>query len=166
MMWSCVFIDIHATRSWGIVRERQPVEFTGDEQLLYEKTFSSLSPQQFEHLAAIGEWRELDAGHVVHSAGDPPESLEAVVSGQLEARKDGRLLGQSVPGDLVGLASLLGGLPEVYDSTVTRPARVMRWSHRDMEELAGRDESLAAALRKIAGAAISEKLIRLLQAES
>jgi hypothetical protein len=93
MMWSCVFIDIHATRSWGIVRERQPVEFTGDEQLLYEKTFSSLSPQQFEHLAAIGEWRELDAGHVVHSAGDPPESLEAVVSGQLEARPPARPVG-------------------------------------------------------------------------
>jgi CRP-like cAMP-binding protein len=85
-----VFIGIHATRSWGIVRERQPVEFTGDEQLLYEKTFSSLSPQQpqqFEHLAAIGEWRELDAGHVVHSAGDPPESLEAIVRGEVEARR-------------------------------------------------------------------------------
>jgi hypothetical protein len=164
MMWSCVFIGIHATRSWGIVRGRQPVEFTGDEQLLYESAFSSLSPQQFKHVVAIGEWHELDLGHVVHSAGDSPESLEAVVRGEVEARKDGRLLGCSVPGDLIGLTSLLGGAPEVYDSTVTRAARVMRWSRRDLEELAGGDESLAAALRKIAGAAISEKLIRLLQA--
>jgi CRP-like cAMP-binding protein len=161
-----VFIGIHATRSWGIVRERQPVEFVGDEQLLYERAFSSLSPQQFKHLVAIGEWREFDAGHVVHLAGDSPEWLEAIVRGEVEARKDGRLLGQSVPGDLVGLASLMGDAPEVYDSTVTRAARVMRWSHRDLEELAGRDESLSAALRKIGGAAISEKLIRLLQAES
>jgi hypothetical protein len=28
---------IHATRAWGIVNERRPVAFTGDEQLLYDK---------------------------------------------------------------------------------------------------------------------------------
>jgi hypothetical protein len=78
-MWSCVFISIHATRAWSIVNERRPVAFTGDEQFLYEKTFSTLSPQQFKRLLAIGEWQDLDRGYVLHSTGDPPDSLEAVV---------------------------------------------------------------------------------------
>ncbi len=48
--------------------------FTGDEQLLYDKTFSALSPQQFKRLLSIGEWQDLDRGYVLHSTGDPPDS--------------------------------------------------------------------------------------------
>lgn len=164
-MWSCVFIIIHAVRAWGIVKERRPVAFTGDEQLLYDKTFSALSPKQFKRLLAIGEWQDLDRGYVLHSTGDPPDSLEAVVRGELEARRDGRVLGHARPGDLAGLASVLGGSPELFDATVTQPARVIRWRVADLQKLAGADESLTSALRKIAAAAIAEKLIRAIHAE-
>jgi hypothetical protein len=53
IMWSVVFISIHATRAWGIVKERRPVAFTGDEQFLYDKTFSTLSPPS----SSNGFWR-------------------------------------------------------------------------------------------------------------
>ena len=164
-IWSCVFISIHATRAWGILKERRPVAFTSDEQLLYDKTFGTLSPQQFKRLLAIGGWRDLDRGYVLHSIGDPPDSLEAVVRGELEARRDGRVLGRAGPGDLAGLASVLGGSPELFDTTVTQPARVMRWRLADLQELAGADESLTSVLRKIAGAAIADKLIRFVHAD-
>ncbi len=101
---------------------------------------------------------------MLHSIGDPPDSLEAVVSGELEARRGDRVLGQARAGDLAGLASVLGGSPELFDTTVTRPARVIRWRLADLKKLAGADESLTSPLRKIAGAAIAEKLIRFVQA--
>ena len=75
------------------------------------------------------------------------------------------MLGHARPGDLAGLASVLGGSPELFDTTATQPARVIRWRLADLQELAGADESLTSALRKIAGAAMAEKLIRLVQAE-
>jgi Popeye protein conserved region len=165
MMWSCVFIGIHATRAWALVKERRPVGFTADEQLLYTNTFSTLSPQQFKRLLALGQWQDLDCGHVLHSAGDPPESVEAVVHGELEERRKGRVLGHARPGDLAGLASVLGGSPELYDVTVTQAARVIRWRITDLQKYAGVDENLTSALRKIAGAAIAQKLIMVVQAE-
>lgn len=165
MIWSCVFISIHATRAWGIVKERRPIAFTGDERLLYDKTFSTLSPQQFKRLLAIGEWQDLERGHVLHSTGDPPDSLEAVVRGELEARRHGRVLGHARPGDLAGLASVLSGSPELYDATVTQPARVMRWRRADLQKFAAADEGLTSALRKIAAAALADKLIRAIQEE-
>jgi hypothetical protein len=165
VVWSCVFISIHAMRAWAIVKERRPVAFTGDEQFLYDKTFGTLSPQQFKRLLAIGEWQDLERGHVLHSTGDPPDSLEAVVRGELEARRHGRVLGHARPGDLAGLASLLSGSPELYDATVTQPARVVRWRRADLQKFVGADESLTSALRKIAGAALAEKLIRAVQDE-
>ncbi len=165
IVWSCVFMSINATRAWGIMKERRPISFTRDERLLYDKTFGALSPQQFKRLLAIGKWEDLDRGHVLHSIGDPSDSLEAVVSGELEARRNGHVLGRADPGDLAGLASVLGGSPEIYDATVTQPARIIRWRLADLQELAAADESLTSALRKIAGAAIAEKLIRFVQAE-
>ncbi len=165
VIWSCVFISIHGMRAYGIIKERRPIAFTGDEQLLYDKTFSALSPQQFKRLLAMGEWQDLDRGHVLHSTGQPADSLEAVVRGELEARRNGRVLGHARLGDLAGLASVLGGSPELFDSTVTQPARVVRWRVADLQKLAGADENLISALRKIAAAAIAEKLIRAVQAE-
>jgi Popeye-like protein len=166
MTWSCVFIGIHATRAWGIMKERRPVAFTRDEQFLYDKTFSTLSPQQFKHLLTIGRWEDLDRGHVLHSTGDLPDSLEAVVRGELEARRGERVIAHARPGDLAGLTSVLGGSPELFDITVTQPARVVRWRVADLQKLAGSDESLTSALRKIAAVAIAEKLIRAVQAEN
>jgi len=163
--WSFVFICVHAVRAWGIVNERRPVAFTDDEQLLYDKTFSTLSPKQFKRLLAIGEWQDLERGYVLHSTGDPPDSLEAVVRGELEARRHGRVLGHARPGDLAGLASVLSGSPELFDATVTQAARVMRWRRADLQKFVGADESLTSALRKIAGAALAEKLIRAVQDE-
>ena len=165
MIWSCVFISINATRAWGIVKDRRPVALTADEQFLYDKTFRALSPQQFKRLLAIGEWQDFERGYVLHSTGDPPDSLEAIVRGELEARRDGRLLGHTRPGDLAGLASVMGGSPELFDVTVTQPARVIRWRLADLQQLGGADESLTSTLRKIAAAAIAEKLIRFVQGE-
>jgi hypothetical protein len=49
------------------------------------------------------------------------------------------------------LASVLGGSPELYDATVTQPARVMRWRIADLQELAGADESLTVGAQKDRG---------------
>lgn len=165
VMWSCVFIGIHSMRAWGVVAERRPIAFTADERLLYDKTFSTLSPRQFKRLLAIGEWQDLERGHVLHSTGDVPDSLEAVVHGELQARRHGRVLGYARPGDLAGLASVLSGSPELYDATVTRPARVMRWRRAELQKFIETDEHLTSALRKIAGAALAEHLIRAVRDE-
>jgi hypothetical protein len=58
---------------------------------------------------------------------------------------------------------VLGGSPELFDATVTQPARVIRWRVADLQKLAGADESLTSALRKIGAAAIADKLIRAVQ---
>lgn len=164
-MWSCVFIGINATRAWGIVRERRPVPFSADEQLLYDRTFSTLSPAQFKRLLAIGTWRDLEPGYVLHATGDPPGAITAIVRGELEERRHGRVLGHAGAGDLAGLVSLLGGSVELYDATVTRPARVLCWDVVELRERTGHDAALTAALRKIAGAAVAQKLVQVVEAE-
>ncbi len=75
------------------------------------------------------------------------------------------MLDHAGTGDLAELASVLGDSPELYDATITQPARVIRSRVADLQELARTDESLTSALRKIAAAAIADKLVRVVQAE-
>lgn len=164
-MWSCVFIAVNATRAWGIVRERRPVVFAPEEQLLYDRTFHTLSPAQFKRLLAIGTWRDLPRGHVLHATGDPPGAITAIVRGELEERRHGRVLGHAGAGDLAGLVSLLGGSAELYDATVTQPARVLCWDAAELRSETAHDPALTSALRKIAGAAVAQKLVQVVQAE-
>jgi hypothetical protein len=164
-IWTVVFIAIHGVRCWQLVKERRPVVFTEDEQLLYDKTFSTLSPQQFKRVLAIGEWQDLQVAHMLHSTGDPPGSLEALVRGEVEVRRGGRMLARLGPGDLSGLASMLSGTAELFDQKVTKPALVMRWTSTDLRTFAATDEHVAASLDKIARAAMTEKLIRLVHAD-
>jgi hypothetical protein len=164
IMWSGVFIGVNAVRAWGIVKERRPVTFTGDEQFLYDNTFNTLSPQQFKRLLAIGEWQDLERGSVLHSTGDPPDSLEAVVRGELEARRHGRVLGHARRRSR-GPGQRAGWLARALRRKVTQPARIIRWRRADLQRFAGADESLTSALRKIAGAALAGTLIRAVQDE-
>jgi hypothetical protein len=59
----------------------------------------------------------------------------------------------------------LGGSPELYDTTVAQPARVMRWRYADLKKFVGADEGLTSELRRIAAAATAHKLIWVIQAE-
>jgi CRP-like cAMP-binding protein len=56
---------------------------------------------------------------------DPAETLTAVLSGELEARKEGRLLGRYAAGEFIGLGCIMPDAPEFCDATLANPARVM-----------------------------------------
>jgi hypothetical protein len=163
MMWSFVYMAIHGFRAWGIIQERRPVEFSDEENTLYKKTFDNLSPQQFKKILKIGQWQDLDKGVKVQSEGDPAENVVAVTTGELKARKSGRVLGSYGPGDLIGLGCIMTNAKEFCDTTVTRPARVMRWNYPELKKILDADQNLAFALEKTAGATLAANLIKVLQ---
>jgi len=163
MMWSCVFISIHGYRAWGITQERRPIRFHGDEEILYNTVFRSLTPHEFRRLLAIGHWQDLKEGTKLQSTGESGDTLTAVLDGELEARREGKLIANLGSGDLVGMTRIFNESPEFYDATVTRPTRVMQWNYADVHKLANSDQNIAFSLNKIAGAAIARKLIGLVQ---
>ncbi len=163
MMWSFVFISIHGYRAHGIIQERRPIQFHGDEEILYNTVFRSLTPHEFQRLLTIGHWQDLDAGTKLQSSGESGNILTAVLDGEVEACREGKLIANLGPGDLVGMTRIFNESPEFYDATVTRPTRVMQWNYTDVHELLSSDQDMAFSLHKIAGAAIAGKLIGLVQ---
>jgi hypothetical protein len=163
MFWSCVFISIHSYRAFGIVQERRPIQFHGDEEILYNKAFKSLTPRQVQHLLDMGSWHVLDVGTKLYSTGESGKTLTVILDGEVEAWREGNLLASLVSGDLLGAPRFYNDSPNFYDATVTQPARVMQWDYEDVHKLAGSDQDLAVSLNKIVGAAVAQKLISIVQ---
>ncbi len=161
--WTIAYMVIHGVRTWGIIQERRPVDFLPDEDKLYKSTFPNLSAHQFKKILTLGKWADLDGGRKVLTEGNPAETLTAVLTGEIEARKGGRLLGTYDPGDFVGLGCIMADAPEFCDAIVTRPARVMRWNFSELKSIMDSDQDLAFALRKTAGSALAAKLIKVMQ---
>ena len=161
--WTFAYMVIHGVRTWGIIQERRPVDFLPEEDKLYKSTFPNLSAHEFKKILTLGKWADLDGGYKVLTEGNPAETLTAVLTGQIEARKGDRLLGTYDSGDFVGLGCIMADTTEFCDAIVTRPARVMHWTYPDLKKILDSDQDLALALRKTAGSALAAKLVNVMQ---
>jgi len=163
IFWTLVFVSINTVRAWQIYLERRPVKFTPDEQKLYNSTFNSLSPQQFRQLASIGQWKDYNVGEKIQTQGHVADKVTALASGTLDVEREGKLLGNFGAGDLLGISCVLAGSPEIFDSSVTRPARALQWDPGDLHKLTQSDPELDAAVSRLAGSTIATKLISVLE---
>lgn len=163
MMWSCVFISIHATRLMQILYRRRPVKFNDEERAIYNLAFKSLSEYQFKTLLKVGKWKDLEAGQEIQSSSINADQLIAISAGKVEMKKGDKSLGFIGPGDLLGLASLMKKKSYLLNAKVSEPGRGLYWKTEDLKPLFESDENLASLVRKMAGSTLAENLFVVLQ---
>jgi len=111
--------------------------------------FHGVASAHLALIAEVAEEVEADAGVVLLRAGEPVESLYAVISGTVvfdAATAPGVDVGQGGNRLVLGSLSLLDGAPTVGDWRVVADARLLRISRRDLEELLEDAPELAAVL--------------------
>jgi CRP-like cAMP-binding protein len=59
--------------------------------------------------------------------GKLPDTVSLIVRGKVRITKDGHTLGDLVPGDIIGSALILNGIPSNVDAVTVEPLRAMRW---------------------------------------
>jgi CRP-like cAMP-binding protein len=163
IFWTLVFVSINSVRAWQIYLERRPVKFTPDEEILYDKTFNGLSPQHFLQLVKAGQWKDLDVGEKLQTKGRISSKITALVSGTLDVKRDGENVGSFGAGDLLGISFVLANAPEIFDSSVTTPARALQWDTLALGELTQSDPELGSALNKLASSTLAAKLVSVLE---
>jgi CRP-like cAMP-binding protein len=127
LAWSVVFAGINLFQSWLLILERRPVKLTAEEEEIRRLAFQSLPPRKVLQVLSIGSWITADNGVRLIEQGKLPDSLPLIVRGKVRLSKDGRVLGDLGPGDLVGSALILSGIAANVDAVVEEPIRAMRW---------------------------------------
>jgi CRP-like cAMP-binding protein len=127
----------------------------------------SLSPVDRSAVLDRAVSRRVDGGAILHLAGDVPQRVHLIRSGaiKLVSRSAGgreAILGLALPGDLVGVSSLLDGLPQTCDAVALIETEVtgldasvlMDVLLRNPEAAVEVARSMSAQLRWLSGTAL------------
>ncbi len=122
-----VFAGINLFQSWILFVERRPVKLSAEEEEIRQLAFQGLPPRKVLQVLSIGSWVTVDVGERLIEQGKLPDSVSLIIRGKVQVTKDGSLLGELLPGDLVGSALILSGIPSNVEAWAVEPLRTMRW---------------------------------------
>jgi CRP-like cAMP-binding protein len=125
--WTIVFVGVNLVQSSRLILERRPVKLTPDEEHIRRVVFPHLPPRKVLHVLSIGYWTAADCGEQLIKHGTPVGSVSLLVRGKVQVTMGEHLLGDLVPGNIVGSALLLSGVPPEVDATVVEPVYAMTW---------------------------------------
>jgi CRP-like cAMP-binding protein len=132
--WSAVFASINLFQSWLLFIERRPVKLTAEEEEIRRLALQGLPPRKVLEVLRIGSWVTAEVGERLIERGKLPDCISLIIRGKVRVAKDGRMLGDLIPGDLVGSALILNGIPSNVDAVTVEPLRAMRWQIETLEK--------------------------------
>jgi len=128
LAWTVVFASINGFQSWRLFMERRPVKLTSEEEDVRQLAFEDLPPRKVLQVLSIGSWTTMEKGSPLIQEGKSAEAISLLVRGKVQVTRNGRLLGDLVPGNRVGSALLMtGAAPADVDAVAVEPVRAMRW---------------------------------------
>jgi Cyclic nucleotide-binding domain len=156
--WAVVFVSINLVQLTLMTRERLTVRLSEREQLLHRGLFPDLTAVQFHRLLKIGAWRELDGGALLAVQGQPVPELLLIASGTVKVVVGTEIVALQQAGSFVGEMSFVSG--ENASATVAAADRVVLFAAAKpaLDRLLAQDKDVKAALLRVIGHALTEKL--------
>ncbi|MGH7183577.1 MAG: cyclic nucleotide-binding domain-containing protein [Nitrospiraceae bacterium] len=125
--WSVIFAAINLVQSWLLFLERRPVKLTAEEEEIYRLAFQGLPLRKVLQVLSIGSWITAEVGERLMERGKLPDSISLMLRGKVRVMKDERMILDLIPGNFVGSALILSGIPSDVDAVTVEPVRAMRW---------------------------------------
>ena len=159
LAWTVLFAAINGFQSWRLFVERRPVKLTPEEEEIRRLVFADLPPRKVLQVLSIGAWTTVDIGERLLERGKSIDAISVIVRGRVRIRKDDRVLGELVAGDIVGSALLLSGATADVDAEVVEPIRSMRWEVAPLERYLAANPETRIVLQKHLARDLATKLL-------
>jgi len=147
--WTGLFMVINLYHITCILLERRPVKFNPDEQQLYDLAFRNFAPRDFLKLLKLGEWKTAQQGDPIMEQGRPIEQILVPISGTVAAAKDGKVVAQLHPGELIGAGVALTGQASAFNADFAEESRYMAWRVTDVHQFMDKNPDLAIKLNDV-----------------
>jgi hypothetical protein len=166
LAWTIGFAGINLFQSWRLFLERQPVKLTAEEQELRQLAFRDVPPRKVLQVLNIGAWSSEPSEKRLLESGKVPDHLVLIVRGSVRVARAGSDIGMLGPGDFVGSALILTGLPADVDAVVEEPVRAVRWHIGTLEKYLGANPEMRVVMQRHLARELSGKLSRAVQGAS
>jgi hypothetical protein len=157
--WNIVFILINVAHIVILLQERREVEFSGEEQELYQTLFPGFSPVEFMKLMRLAHWTSGEAGAVLTQQGEPVTHLVLLYNGEAEVEIDGESVARLRDGAFIGEMSLVTKNPATATVRLCASTRYLRWSKDDLQALLERNPHMSHAMQSVVAADLTKKLM-------
>ena len=122
--------------------------------------FSRLGRKDIERLSQLVDEIDVPGGHVLMRQGDRGSEMFVLESGRVRVERDGHVLAERGPGEVLGEIALLSEGPRTATVTTVDPARLFVVAHREFHALMDEMPSVRLAVLE----ALAER-IRILEAD-
>jgi hypothetical protein len=161
LAWSVVFAAINLFQSWLLFVERRPVKLTAEEEEISRLAFQGLPPRKVLQVLSIGSWISADVGEHLIERSKLPDAISLITRGKVQLSKDGHVLGDLIPGDIVGSALILNGIPSNVDAVTVEPLRAMRWQIGTLQKYLSANPETRTVLQRHLARDLAGKIGRL-----
>jgi len=165
LAWSVVFAGINLFQSWLLFIERRPVKLTAEEEEIRRLAFQALPPRKVLQVLSIGSWISAEVGERLIERGKLPDAISLITRGKVRLSKDGRVLGDLNPGDIVGSALILNGIQSDVEAVTVEPLRAMRWQIGTLQKYLSANPETRAVLQRHLARDLAGKIGRLVEKE-
>ena len=156
--WNIVFIVINVVQIALIIRERRGVEFTEEEQELYQTLFKNFAPFEFMKLLRLGQWKDAKVGELLAVQGQKLDNVLLIYNGLAMVEANGQEVAQLKDGNLVGEMSFVSDGVASATVRVVQPTRYLAWPKPDLRHMLRRNPSMSYAMEKVFTADLVKKL--------
>jgi len=161
LAWSVVFAAINLFQSWLLFIERRPVKLTAEEEEIRRLAFQELPPRKVLQILSIGSWVTTQVDEPLLERGKLPNYISLIIRGRVRVTKDGRVIGDMIPGDVVGSALILTGIPSSVDAVTVEPVRAMRWETGTLQKYLSANPEIRDAMQQHLARDLAGKIGRL-----
>ena len=161
LAWSVVFAAINLFQSWLLFIERRPVKLTAEEEEIRRLAFQELPPRKVLQILSIGSWVTTQVDEPLLERGKLPNYISLIIRGKVRVTKDGRVIGDMIPGDVVGSALILTGIPSSVEAVTVEPVRAMRWETGTLQKYLSANPEIRDAMQQHLARDLAGKIGRL-----
>jgi len=156
--WSAIFVAINLVQLVLMTRERLAVQLSDRELFVHRAMFPELTAVQFNRFVRTGTWHEVAAGALLAVQGQPVPQLLLIANGTVKVTVGAEIVAMQQAGSFVGEMSYFSG--EGASATVTAVGRVVLFSvaRSALDRLLAHDKDINAALMRVLGHALTDKL--------
>jgi CRP/FNR family transcriptional regulator, cyclic AMP receptor protein len=97
--------------------------------------FAGLGKRELERVSTLADIVDLPADRPLMTQGEHGAQMFIVVSGAARIERDGRSLGESGAGEILGEIALLDGGPRTATVTLSEPSRLLVLARREFQAL-------------------------------
>jgi hypothetical protein len=157
--WNLIFIAINVVQILIIIKERSGVDFTDEEQELYQTLFKYFAPFEFMKLLRLGKWVEAKNGQVLAVEQQRLDKVLFIYNGLVSVETNGEQIAQLKDGSLVGEMSFINDGVATATVRALEPTRYLSWSKDELHHLLERNPSMKFAMETVFSVDMTKKLM-------